>query len=43
MKEQLKYWRDLSKKEKQTIMQQHNIKKITFEQIRMIYDTLKKC
>jgi hypothetical protein len=42
MKEQLKYWRDLSKQEKRQLMQQHGIKAITFEHICMIYEERNK-
>lgn len=37
MKEQLKYWRDLTKQQKATIKAEHNIKIVTFEFICEIY------
>lgn len=42
MTEILRYWRDLSKEEKQSIMKSKNIKAITFEQIKDIYLAFKK-
>ena len=42
MKEILRYWRDLDTKAKKQIMQQRNIQKITFEQIKSIHLELKK-
>lgn len=38
MRNILIYWRNLSKQEKQSIMQSKNIKAITFEQIKVIYN-----
>lgn len=37
MRNDLKYWRDLSKQEKQAIMDEHNVKVVTFEWIEKIY------
>lgn len=38
MTEILKYWRDLGKETRKELMQKHSIKKITYEQIKIIYN-----
>lgn len=42
MTEILRYWRDLPKEEKQSIMKSKNIKAITFEHIKSVYLDFKK-
>ncbi len=42
MKQILRYWRDLSRQEKQSLMTERNIKSITFDQIEEIYLENKK-
>lgn len=37
MREILVWWRGKSKEEKKSIMKDHNIKAITFEQIKLLY------
>jgi lysine/ornithine N-monooxygenase len=41
MKCYLKYWRDLSKQEKQALKTKHNIKVVSFEFIEIIYNEYK--
>lgn len=41
MRPELKFWRDLPKEQKQALMQQRNIKAITYSQIIEIYLELK--
>jgi len=38
----LRYWRNLSKTQKQEIMSEKGIKEITYEQIKTIYNENKK-
>ena len=38
MKQQLKYWRDLPKQEKEAMKLKHNMKVVTFEFICKVYD-----
>lgn len=38
MKEQLRYWRDLSKEERQQLKDKHGVKVVTFEFILKCYE-----
>jgi len=42
MKEQLRYWRDLTPETKKQIMQSKSITAITFEQIKTVYAEKRK-
>lgn len=39
MRSELKYWRDLSKDEKSRLKSEHNIKVVTFQFIKLIYES----
>jgi hypothetical protein len=43
MKEQLRWWRDLTTEKKHQLMQENNIKTMTFEKIEELYNMLKFC
>lgn len=43
MKEQLKWWRDLTSEQKRQLMQEKNIKTMTFKKIEELYNMLNFC
>lgn len=43
MKSELKWWRDISAEQKRQLMQEHNIKVMTYHDIERLYKLLKSC